>query len=363
METAIVTEKRPLKGKLSLNKSPKSETSEITVKEFLDFLKTAYQVQENIEGILKNEGHTEIVDWLELKQNNLIKPKDIAIQTSDIKVNATEKKQPLQYFEICNNESVEIKRKLSEILSEGIFDSVLSFLVPQNISNIQRRSSIAKMQGCSVNFNQEFEKNPEKLSKSKSMDTLSLTSKLILTPIKADSEVEIHVHDEIKNVKKDFVCNQKLLVQQMGYFADVTAGQKLEDMDISVHCDIGIFEWLMNWVKNDKDKPKLDANCAVPVLVSAAFLQMEPLTDECLRFCHENMNEILRSNTSMSCLNDTVLSRLAAMYTNAEVEDIKDRKDKIQSKLYCKLIQAICEPEAESLRGHFCTMGRVYKCK
>jgi hypothetical protein len=26
-------------------------------------------------------------------------------------------------------------------------------------------------------------------------------------------------------------------------------GQKLEDMDISVHCDITIFDWLMRWVK------------------------------------------------------------------------------------------------------------------
>jgi hypothetical protein len=28
-------------------------------------------------------------------------------------------------------------------------------------------------------------------------------------------------------------------------------GQKLEDMDISVHCDITIFDWLMRWVKKD----------------------------------------------------------------------------------------------------------------
>ena len=29
------------------------------------------------------------------------------------------------------------------------------------------------------------------------------------------------------------------------------SGQKLEDMDISVHCDITIFDWLMRWVKKD----------------------------------------------------------------------------------------------------------------
>ena len=37
----------------------------------------------------------------------------------------------------------------------------------------------------------------------------------------------------------------------MGYFAEVTTGQKLEDMDISVHCDVTIFDWLMRWVKKE----------------------------------------------------------------------------------------------------------------
>lgn len=73
----------------------------------------------------------------------------------------------------------------------------------------------------------------------------------------------------------------------MGYFADVTAGQKLEDMDISVHCDIQIFEWLMKWVKSDngnsnnansdpnsENAPNLNVNNVVPILVSASFLQV-----------------------------------------------------------------------------------------
>lgn len=85
----------------------------------------------------------------------------------------------------------------------------------------------------------------------------------------------------------------------MGYFADVTAGQRLEDMDISVHCDImvglsscsmrhstshsfalfiQIFEWLMRWVKRDTIAvelwPTLDPTNVVPILVSAGFLQV-----------------------------------------------------------------------------------------
>lgn len=96
-------------------------------------------------------------------------------------------------------------------------------------------------------------------------------------------EVLIHVCDEVKGTSKDFSCPQRLLVSKMGYFADVTAGQRLEDMDISVHCDLQIFEWLMRWVKKDALSeeiwPLLDSTNVVPILVSAGFLQVNSFID------------------------------------------------------------------------------------
>ena len=35
---------------------------------------------------------------------------------------------------------------------------------------------------------------------------------------------------------------------------EVTNGQELEEVDISVHCDIKIFDWLMCWIKYDNPK-------------------------------------------------------------------------------------------------------------
>lgn len=92
----------------------------------------------------------------------------------------------------------------------------------------------------------------------------------------------IHVCDEVKATSKDFSCPQRLLVTKMGYFADVTAGQRLEDMDISVHCDLQIFEWLMRWIKKDTLSeemwPLLDSTNVIPILVSAGFLQVNKLS-------------------------------------------------------------------------------------
>ena len=56
----------------------------------------------------------------------------------------------------------------------------------------------------------------------------------------------IHVCDENKKLNKDFKCEKNLLVKNMKYFEKYLMDQKsIDDIDISVHCDIGIFDWLM----------------------------------------------------------------------------------------------------------------------
>lgn len=153
----------------------------------------------------------------------------------------------------------------------------------------------------------------------------------------------------------------------MGYFADITSGQKLEDMDISVHCDLDIFDWLIKWVKKEMlasqdNWPKLSASNVIPILVSASFLQMEPLLCDCLSFCHANLSEIVKVSPNLGCLNDNIISRLASMFTNLELEMVKDKKDRIQPRLFCKMIQSLCEVEAQSIRGHFATLAGLFRC-
>lgn len=65
----------------------------------------------------------------------------------------------------------------------------------------------------------------------------------ILLPLRR--EIVIHVCDETRGTKKDFTCPQGLLLEKMVYFRDITLGQQLDDVDISVHCDVKIFDWLM----------------------------------------------------------------------------------------------------------------------
>ena len=103
-----------------------------------------------------------------------------------------------------------------------------------------------------------------------------MTNEYALLIIFLRREVVIHVCDETRGTKKDFTCPQGLLLEKMVYFRDITLGQQLDDVDISVHCDVKIFDWLMCWVKHDNfiDKPSLDSSSVVSILVSASFLKV-----------------------------------------------------------------------------------------
>ena len=48
-------------------------------------------------------------------------------------------------------------------------------------------------------------------------------------------------------VKRDFHCPREVLVREMRYFSEYLSSdaQLWDEVDISVHCDIPVFEWLM----------------------------------------------------------------------------------------------------------------------
>lgn len=146
--------------------------------------------------------------------------------------------------------------------------------------------------------------------------------------------IVIHVFDENRKVNKDFTCEKELLVTHMKYFEKyLTEATSVDDIDISVHCDIKIFEWLMKYLKQ-KDQngdskpnpstnnlvggqggaggtgteenqigPKLDIKNVISILISSDFLQMKGLVQECIDFVIENLHDVVRLPIDMNCLN------------------------------------------------------------
>jgi len=181
----------------------------------------------------------------------------------------------------------------------------------------------------------------------------------------ADNEVQnqfsgpnmvIHVCDEAKNLKQDFTCPRDLLIQEMKYFADYLSveSQRLEEVDISVHCDIHIFDWLMRYVKRgtglveEAAIPQLDSTNVISILISSDFLKMESLVEECIAYCHKNMSSVISAPCNMNCVNDKLTTLLASRFSHNELDEVKDRKDKFKGKLYFRKIMELFEPSSSN---------------
>uniref|UniRef100_A0A8C1XAK9 Si:ch211-189k9.2 n=1 Tax=Cyprinus carpio TaxID=7962 RepID=A0A8C1XAK9_CYPCA len=145
----------------------------------------------------------------------------------------------------------------------------------------------------------------------------------------------IHVCDEAKNLKQDFVCPRNLLVKEMRYFEEYLSvdPQRWDEVDISVHCDIQIFDWLMNYVTKHSN--------VISILISSEFLKMETLVEECIQYCHQHMSAIIATPCNMSCINNNLAGRIADLFSHHEADDLKDKKDKFKSKLFQKKIERL----------------------
>ncbi|KAM8859027.1 SANT and BTB domain regulator of class switch recombination isoform 2-T4 [Spinachia spinachia] len=184
-----------------------------------------------------------------------------------------------------------------------------------------------------------------------------------------DPNMVIHVCDETKNLKQDFTCPRDLLVKEMRYFAEYLSvdTQRWEEVDISVHCDVQIFDWLMNYVRRNsagegnRDKPRLEPSNVISILISSEFLKMDTLVEECIQYCHKYMSAIVATPCNMNCINSNLATRIAELFSHNEADDIRDKKDKFKSKLFQKKIERIFDPNYRG-RDSPGNASTLYRC-
>jgi hypothetical protein len=153
------------------------------------------------------------------------------------------------------------------------------------------------------------------------------------------SQISITVCDEAKTLKRQFSCNRSLLIREMRYFADYLKDEpeQLEEVDISVHCDLDIFQWLMSFVnrRSSSSIPELEPRIAISILISSDFLKMDKLVLQSLDYIHQHINEIMATNCNVSCIPDPIFRQLTKRFDNPyDIEQIHDRKNKIRGKLF-----------------------------
>eukprot|EP00826_Nyctotherus_ovalis_P061252 TRINITY_DN8699_c0_g2_i3.p1 TRINITY_DN8699_c0_g2~~TRINITY_DN8699_c0_g2_i3.p1 ORF type:complete len:485 (+),score=134.76 TRINITY_DN8699_c0_g2_i3:536-1990(+) len=156
-------------------------------------------------------------------------------------------------------------------------------------------------------------------------------------------------------MEKDFKCDKHTLLSQMKYFekfqpVNSSGSTALEDLDISVHCDIQIFEWLMKYLQHPQMQTKsLEVANVISILISAEYLQMPRLVESCIEFVKSNLGEVLKLPIDTNCIAPNILKKLASMIRVEELDELKDRKDKLLSKLYMKKLELLLEDETHSL--------------
>jgi hypothetical protein len=133
----------------------------------------------------------------------------------------------------------------------------------------------------------------------------------------ADSVILIHVCDENRQITKDFCCYRNILVEHMKYFEAFLVENEngYDDIDISVHCDVDIFEWLMSFIHSPNNYPPIDQTMVVSILISSDFLQMETLVDLCTNYIAKNLGDILKLPIDLSCISEKLINKLAQCAT------------------------------------------------
>lgn len=159
-------------------------------------------------------------------------------------------------------------------------------------------------------------------------------------------------------MNKDFKCDKTLLITNMKYFEKYLSDSKtLDDIDISVHCDINIFDWLMRYIH--RKEPVIEIKNSVSILISSDFLQMADLVEEALTFVARNLEEIIQLPIDMNCMNSALIKRLAGKISLYDLNNLIDKKDKLTSTLYMKKLEFLFEEDYNQL--HRCVnCGSLY---
>ncbi|XP_063227122.1 SANT and BTB domain regulator of class switch recombination-like [Bacillus rossius redtenbacheri] len=178
--------------------------------------------------------------------------------------------------------------------------------------------------------------------------------------------VTVCVIDDEKELKKSYLCSRELLAKHVGYLAEQFKVSKLEITEVSIHCNINTFNWLIQWIRKVDSSPDqlpvLDIGNVFPVLVSAEFLVMKALISRCLQFIHENIKRINLTPNVLQILGEDTISRLCDQFANCEVEAVGEGKDALKGRLYTQLTEALLREGADPRLGHLCGLRSLSRC-
>ena len=108
------------------------------------------------------------------------------------------------------------------------------------------------LKGSTQLFPEEQRANTDMNTKKKQPDPIEEKLKKDPVLIRDRTQLfEIHCIDEERKMKYDFYCDRKVLSTHIHYFDKQKhmKPEELDDLDISIYCEVKIFSWLMKYVR------------------------------------------------------------------------------------------------------------------
>jgi len=84
-------------------------------------------------------------------------------------------------------------------------------------------------------------------------------------------------------------------------------------------------------------------------LISADFLKVDELVQECLVYFVDNLQEIAKQSCDMGCINSQIIREIAKSVHLDVLDSLKERKDKLVSRLFMKKLELLLEKEKNYL--------------
>ena len=84
-------------------------------------------------------------------------------------------------------------------------------------------------------------------------------------------------------------------------------------------------------------------------MISADFLKIEFLVSECLKFFVQNAEEISTLPVDMACINSQMVREIAKQLSVDRLENLKERRDKLVSRLFMKKLELMLEKDKHYL--------------
>lgn len=98
----------------------------------------------------------------------------------------------------------------------------------------------------------------------------------------------------------------------------------IDDLEITVHCQINIFKWLIDYISNPTDGPYLTYKNIHSILMSSDYLDMPRLREEWVEFVVDHIQELVSQKDPIPTYKSHIAKSIARKFWERNLHSCKD---------------------------------------